>query len=57
MANSSKQYYDPEYDRIVGEDVIQKQYAWFVGNVSMKKSYEEFRADNFIEAGFALEKL
>lgn len=57
MANSSKQYYDPEYDWIVGEDVIQKQYAWFVDNVSMKKSYEEFRADNFIEAGFALEKL
>lgn len=56
MPTSSKQYYDPEYDRVVGEDIIQKQYAWFVENMHIGKSYEEFRADNFVDVDFALEK-
>ena len=46
-----RRYYDPEYDRIVGEDVPKKQYEWFRTHYSwFNKSYEQFLADNFLNA-------
>lgn len=44
-----KSYYDPEYDRIVTEDVIKKQYEWFSKQKWFTKDYETFKKDNFIE--------
>lgn len=44
----SKKYYDPEYDREVDEAYIRRQYNWFKSH-GMKKSYDEFVADNFDE--------
>lgn len=38
-------YYDPEYDRVVDETTIENQYR--VINKYTRKSYEEFKADNF----------
>lgn len=46
-AKDIKKYYDPEYDRNVTEDVIQKQYEWFKQHTWFHKTYEEFRNDNF----------
>lgn len=40
-------YYDPEYDRIVGEDVIKRQYEDFNKQDWFSKSYEQFKEDNF----------
>lgn len=47
----SKLYYDPEYNRMVTEDVIRSQYEWFIRHPQIlnNKSYEEFRKDNFID--------
>lgn len=42
-------YYDPEYDRTVDETVIRNQYEWFMTNMSMTKTYEQFRDDNFVK--------
>lgn len=44
-----KKYYDPEYDRIVDEAEIQKQFHWFNQQSWFHKSYEQFKADNFCE--------
>ncbi len=49
MTNKMKKYYDSEYDRVVNEDIILKQYEWFVKQEWFNKSYEEFRKDNFTE--------
>lgn len=38
-------YYDPEYDRVVDETSIRNQYE-MIKNYT-RKSYEEFKADNF----------
>lgn len=38
-------YYDPEYDRVIDETTIENQYR--VINKYTRKSYEEFKADNF----------
>lgn len=38
-------YYDPEYDRVVDETAIRNQYE-MIKNYT-RKSYEEFKADNF----------
>ena len=45
-----KKYYDPEYDRVVTEEVPKKQYEWFKQQSWFHKSYEEFLADNFLNA-------
>ena len=47
----NKLYYDPEYDRMVTEDVIRSQYEWFTRHpqILCSKSYEEFRKNNFID--------
>ena len=50
MSDTSKKYYDPEYDRIVDEDVIKKQYEWFSTQAWFTKTYEQFRDENFTEA-------
>ncbi|MCR5837158.1 MAG: hypothetical protein K6G88_11680 [Lachnospiraceae bacterium] len=42
-------YYDPEYDRIVEEDVIKKQYDIFKQQPWFTKTYEQFKNDNFIK--------
>ena len=42
-------YYDPEYDREVGEEVIKRQYDWFVKQPWFNKSYETFVEENFIK--------
>ena len=52
----AKMFYDPEYDRIVSEDVIRRQYEWFSTQPWFNKSYEEFAADNFIEEVFDNER-
>lgn len=44
-----KKFWDPEYDRIVTEDVIKKQFEHFKKDEFFKKSYEEFKKDNFEE--------
>lgn len=44
-----KKYYDPEYDRIVTEEVVKKQYEWFKNQSWFKKDYETFKRDNFLE--------
>lgn len=38
-------YYDPEYDRVVDETTVENQYR--VLKMYTRKSYEEFKADNF----------
>ena len=43
-----RKYYDPEYDRVVTEEVPKKQYEWFKQQSWFHKSYEEFLADNFL---------
>lgn len=43
-----KKFYDPEYDRIVDESVIKKQYDWFKSQSYFCKTYEQFLADNFL---------
>lgn len=42
-----KNYYDPEYDRIVDETVPKKQYEWFEKQKWFHKTYEEFLKENF----------
>lgn len=45
-----KKYYDPEYDRIVDEQVIIDQYNWFKNEWPwFPKDYETFKHDNFME--------
>lgn len=44
-----KKFWDPEYDRIVTEDVIKKQFEHFKNMEFFNKSYEEFKKDNFEE--------
>jgi hypothetical protein len=44
-----KRYFDPEYNRIVEEEVIQKQYAWFKEQEWNDESYEDFKSKNFRE--------
>lgn len=44
-----KRYYDPEYDRIVDESVIKRQYECFAKQGWFHKSYEQFRTENFEE--------
>lgn len=46
-----KKYYDPEYDRMVDESEIRRQYDWFSQQAWFDKTYEQFKADNFPEAG------
>ena len=43
-----KKYYDPEYDRIVDESLIQEQYKWFSKQGWFHKDYETFKRDNFL---------
>lgn len=42
-------YYDPEYDREVDENIIRQQYDYFSQQNWFNKSYEQFRAENFME--------
>lgn len=44
-----RKFYDPEYDRIVDETVVRKQYEWFAQWTWFNKSFEEFAEDNFTE--------
>jgi hypothetical protein len=44
-----KKYHDPEYDRIVDETEVRKQYEWFAQQTWFNKSFEEFAEDNFTE--------
>lgn len=45
-----KYYYDPEYMRTVDEAEVRRQYDFFKAHYSwFTKSYEQFKADNFIE--------
>lgn len=46
---ADRKYYDPEYDRVVTEDVIRKQFEWFDKQPWFNKNYEDFKRDNFIE--------
>lgn len=46
---NTKKYYDPEYDRIVEEFVIQNQYEWFKKQKWFHKDYETFKKENFEE--------
>lgn len=48
-----KNYYDPEYDRIVTEDVIENQYSWFSKQKWFTKDYETFKRENFTEIEYA----
>lgn len=43
-----RKFYDPEYDRIVTEDVPKKQYEYFKKQPWFTKTYEQFLAENFI---------
>lgn len=45
----TKKYFDPEYDRIVDENEIKRQYEWFKNQKWFTKTYEQFRAENFTE--------
>lgn len=47
ISESRNRYYDPEYDRIVDEDVIKNQYEWFSKQKWFKDTYEQFRDSNF----------
>lgn len=40
-------YYDPEYDRIVEEFIIENQYEWFKQQPWFHKDYETFKNENF----------
>lgn len=42
-----KNYYDPEYDRMVDENEIKRQYEWFSKQAWFDKTYEQFKTDNF----------
>ena len=44
-----KHYYDPEYDRIVDENEVKRQYEWFSKQAWFSKSLEDFTKDNFDE--------
>lgn len=44
----SNKYYDPEYDRVVSEDVVRKQFEWFDKQPWFDKDYEDFKRHNFI---------
>lgn len=44
-----RKFYDPEYDRIVDETEVRKQYEWFAQQTWFNKSFEEFAEDNFTE--------
>lgn len=48
-----KKYYDPEYERIVTEDVVRRQYEWFSNQKWFNKTFEQFAQENFtlIERG------
>lgn len=43
-----KNYYDPEYDRVVDETVIKRQYNWFSKQPWFHKDYDTFRKENFL---------
>ena len=47
ISESRNRYYDPEYDRIVDENVIKNQYEWFSKQKWFKDTYEQFRDSNF----------
>lgn len=47
--SKEKMYFDPEYDRLVPESEIQRQYNWFRDNGYTYKTYEQFKADNFMD--------
>ena len=47
ISESRNRYYDPEYDRIVDEDVIKNQYEWFSKQKWFKDTYEQFRDSDF----------
>lgn len=49
-----KKYYDPEYDRIVTENEVMRQYKWFEQNMPwLHETFEQFADKNFtlIERG------
>ena len=44
-----KMIYDPEYDKVVDESYVKRQYEAFKKNYSwFNKSYENFLNDNFV---------
>ena len=43
----AKKYYDPEYDRIVDEKEVRRQFDYFAGRGWCNESFEAFAADNF----------
>ena len=43
-----KRYYDPEYHRIVDEQVIKNQFNWFSKQSWFHKNYETFKKENFL---------
>lgn len=47
MISENNKYYDPEYDRVVDENVIKNQYEWFSKQKWFDKTYEQFKDDNF----------
>lgn len=46
-----KKYYDPEYDRLITEDVIKEQWEYFQ-RAGSTKSYEQFKEENFMDAKY-----
>ena len=44
----AKEYYDPEYDRVVDESVPKMQYELFAKQKWFHQSYAEFLANNFL---------
>jgi len=43
-----KMYYDPEYDRIIDEKEVRRQYDWFQKNQDgFCKTFEQFASENF----------
>lgn len=53
---AKKYYYDPEYDRVVDESVVQKQYEWFTQQSWFHKTFEQFAEDNFTELKTAVKQ-
>lgn len=43
-----KKYYDPEYDRIVTQDEVRRQFDYFNSQPWFSKTYEQFRDENFL---------
>lgn len=44
-----KKYYDPEYDRIIDETEVRKQFEWFAKQVWFHETFEQFAEENFTE--------